>query len=53
MIPFDRIRYERYVATAREQLDETTFAAAWEEGRTMPLARAVTCALGETGERDR
>jgi hypothetical protein len=31
----DRAEYDHNVATARAQLDEATFAAAWEEGRRM------------------
>jgi predicted ATPase/class 3 adenylate cyclase len=34
-----------YVAAAREALDEDTFTAAWEEGRSMSLEEAIACAL--------
>ena len=34
--------YERSVATARTQLGEQAFAAAWAEGRTMKLEQALT-----------
>jgi hypothetical protein len=33
--------------SARAQLDAATFAAAWAEGRTMPLEQAIAEALGE------
>ena len=33
--------YERVVATARVQLGEQAFAAAWNEGRTMPLEQVM------------
>jgi predicted ATPase len=36
---------ERYVAAAREQLDEATFEAAWSEGRGMTLDEAIALAL--------
>lgn len=36
-----RADYERRVADARSQLDEATFAAAWEEGRTMTPDEAL------------
>jgi predicted ATPase/DNA-binding XRE family transcriptional regulator len=32
---------ERILATARTNLPEPAFAAAWEEGRTLPLAEAI------------
>jgi predicted ATPase/DNA-binding CsgD family transcriptional regulator len=38
--------YEGYVATARSQLDEAAFAAAWSEGRAMTTEEAVEYALG-------
>jgi tetratricopeptide (TPR) repeat protein len=43
--PSWRPRYERFVATAKEHVDETTFAAHWQEGRKMGLEQAVTYAL--------
>lgn len=39
--------YERHLATARAQLDETTFEEAWSEGRRMDLEKAVAYALKE------
>ncbi|MDQ5853454.1 MAG: tetratricopeptide repeat protein, partial [Chloroflexota bacterium] len=43
--PAKRTAYERDVAAARAQLDEEAFAAAWAEGRAMPLEQAIACAL--------
>lgn len=43
----NRILHEQQVATARDQLDAATFAAAWEEGRVMGLERAIAYALEE------
>jgi predicted ATPase len=43
--PEVRADYDRYVATARAQLDEATFAAAWAEGCTMSLEQAIAYAL--------
>jgi len=34
------------LARIRDQLDEATFAAAWEEGRKLTLDEAVELALG-------
>jgi predicted ATPase/DNA-binding CsgD family transcriptional regulator len=39
--PVDRPLYERAVATARVQLGEQAFAAAWQEGRTMTLEQVL------------
>jgi predicted ATPase/class 3 adenylate cyclase len=36
---------ERYLAAARDQLDEAAFAAAWDEGRAMILDEAISYAL--------
>ena len=41
----DRTEYDAGVATVRAQLDETTFAAAWAEGRAMTRERAIAYAL--------
>ncbi len=49
MATCDRILYDRNVAIARTQLDETGFAAAWAEGRAMTLEQAIAYALEETG----
>jgi tetratricopeptide (TPR) repeat protein len=45
--PADRNEYERNVMGARAELDETTFAAAWAQGRTMTLEQAVIEALSK------
>jgi len=39
--------YKRGVAAARALLDGATFAAAWAEGRAMPLEQAIAYALSE------
>jgi len=44
--PIDHPRYTQDVATARAQLDEATFDAAWAEGRAMSLDQASAEALG-------
>jgi predicted ATPase/class 3 adenylate cyclase len=36
---------ERYLAAARDQLDEAAFAAAWDEGRAMILDETISYAL--------
>jgi hypothetical protein len=41
----DRLGYDQYVATTREQLGEVAFAQAWAEGRAMTLEQAIECAL--------
>jgi tetratricopeptide (TPR) repeat protein len=43
--PTDRPGYEQAVSTTRAQLGEDAFAAAWHEGRTMPLERIRDNAL--------
>jgi predicted ATPase/DNA-binding SARP family transcriptional activator len=40
-----RTEYERYLATARAQLDDTAFAGAWSAGRAMTLEQAIDEAL--------
>jgi tetratricopeptide (TPR) repeat protein len=47
LIPLARVGvgYDALVAKAREQLGKAAFAAAWEEGRTMPLDGAINYAL--------
>ena len=39
------VQIEHNIATARTQLDEVTFAAAWAEGRAMTTERAEAFAL--------
>ena len=46
--PVDRWWYERYLATARAQLDERSWEAAWAEGQAMTLEQAIAYALEET-----
>jgi predicted ATPase/class 3 adenylate cyclase len=48
--PVNRADYERDVAVARADLDETAFAAAWAEGRAMTLEQAMAYALEPTPE---
>ena len=43
--PADRVDYERQLAALQKELDETTFAAAWAEGRAMTLEQAIEYAL--------
>jgi hypothetical protein len=43
----ERPSCERCMATARAALGEAAFAAAWAEGRAMPLDEAVAYALEE------
>jgi predicted ATPase len=43
----DRADHDRIVASVRAQLDETTFAVAWEVGRSMTLNQAIALALQE------
>jgi hypothetical protein len=42
--PADRSYYERMVADVRRHINETTFTAAWTEGRTMPLEQVIAYA---------
>jgi predicted ATPase len=50
LTPSDRAEYDRYVAAARAALDEAAFAAAWAEGRALPLDQAIAIALDEPCE---
>ena len=45
MTPPDRGVYEGDVATARAQVDDATWDAAWAEGRAMTLEQAIAYAL--------
>jgi predicted ATPase/transcriptional regulator with XRE-family HTH domain/Flp pilus assembly protein TadD len=45
LTPSERPYYDRYLAAAREQLDEEQWNAAWAEGRAMTLEEAVASAL--------
>ena len=43
--PHDQAEQERYIAILHTQLDEATFNAAWEAGRTLTLEQAIELAL--------
>jgi DNA-binding NarL/FixJ family response regulator len=43
--PAELPRLERAIAPARARLSETSFAAAWAAGRTLPLEQAIAEAL--------
>jgi predicted ATPase/DNA-binding CsgD family transcriptional regulator len=43
--PWERSRYQTYLALARDGLDEANFAAAWAEGQALTLENAVAEAL--------
>jgi len=47
--PIHRAAYERDVALVRAALDEDAFAAAWAEGRALPLEQAIAEALAVSG----
>ena len=46
--PAERADYERQLAADRAHLDEAAWAAAWAEGRAMPLEQAIAFALDQT-----
>jgi tetratricopeptide (TPR) repeat protein len=46
--PQDQKEIDHYVAVVRGQLDEETFAKAWEEGSAMKFEQAIKFALKET-----
>ena len=43
--PADQIEVDREMASARSQLDEAAFSAAWEQGRSMSLDEAFAAAV--------
>ena len=45
--PFKRRGWDPYIDTARAQLDEEAWEAAWAEGRAMPPEQAIEYALAE------
>jgi predicted ATPase/DNA-binding CsgD family transcriptional regulator len=45
LTPLRRVEYDRILEGIRDQLDEATFVAAWKEGHTMPLEKAIAYAL--------
>jgi predicted ATPase len=47
LAPAYHAAYEHDVAAARAQLDEVTFAAAWEQGRKLTLEQAIAEALSD------
>jgi predicted ATPase/class 3 adenylate cyclase len=47
MEPADRPDYEQFSARVRAALDEAAFAAAWAQGRALPLEQAIAEALEE------
>ena len=44
----ERQEYDRTLAAVREALGEEAFAAAWQQGRAMPIEQAITYALEDT-----
>ena len=46
----DKWEYDHDVCSARDQLDDTEFALAWAEGRTMSLDQAMSDALSRQSE---
>ncbi len=46
--PADRLEHGRTVAAVRSALSEEVVAAAWAEGRAMPLEQAIASALDLT-----
>ncbi|MDP9316071.1 MAG: hypothetical protein M3R24_35315 [Chloroflexota bacterium] len=47
LIPVERTRYNRLLAGARAQLDDATFAAAWNEGQAMTPEQGIADALSD------
>lgn len=43
--PADEAEYQRHLAIARKQLDDTAFSTAWEEGRAFTEEQAIAYAL--------
>jgi len=41
MAPADQEEYRRYLGLIPASLDDTTFADAWQEGKSMPLDRLI------------
>ncbi|MBI3741839.1 MAG: tetratricopeptide repeat protein [Chloroflexi bacterium] len=50
LVPIERKEYESYLTSARAQLDESTFNAAWNEGRAMSMEQAVEYAMEEKSQ---
>jgi hypothetical protein len=49
LMPIEQALYERTVAAARASLGTAAFAAAWAEGRALPLEQAIAAALAARG----
>ncbi len=49
--PADRADFERDLSAVRAQMSDKAFAAAWAQGRAMPLEQAVAFVRGIAGER--
>ncbi len=47
--PANRMDHDRNVAAVRSQLDDSTFAAAWDQGRALTLEQAIADAM-QTGD---
>jgi len=45
LFPWEQTEFDQWLATAHAQLDDTTFAAAWAEGRAMTLQQAIEYSL--------
>ena len=41
MTPYEQTEYDRELASLREELDETSLASAWAEGRAMTMGQAI------------
>ena len=48
--PAARATYERALATARAQLGDAAFAAAWERGRALTVEQAIAEAVDDAAE---
>jgi predicted ATPase/class 3 adenylate cyclase/Tfp pilus assembly protein PilF len=46
----DSVPHQQALATLHEQMDSASFAAAWEDGRTIPLAQTIAYALSDADE---
>jgi tetratricopeptide (TPR) repeat protein len=47
--PYERAALARWLTPAYQALDEQAQGAAWTEGRAMPLEKAITLAMTQTG----
>jgi hypothetical protein len=47
--PSEQIEHDQYIAVARAQLDQATFAAAWAAGGALSLEQAIEEALHRCG----